>query len=72
MTGLARSSKIKATQMEKKMQDDLICEIQSDELTYSYLDMQEMEQYLQIFNEIDSTQMLSEQDSPENFEDFPF
>ncbi len=54
------------------MQNDLICEIQSDELAHAYWDMQEMEQYLQDFNEGEAAQILSEENSQENFEDFPF
>lgn len=54
------------------MENDFICEIQSDELAHAYWDMQEMEQYLQSFNESEAAQKLSEQDDPENFEDYPF
>jgi hypothetical protein len=54
------------------MQNDLICEIQSDEMASAYWDMQEMEQYLQLFNEDESAQVLSQENSPENFEDYPF
>jgi hypothetical protein len=54
------------------MENDMICEMQSDELASAYWDMQEMEQYLQDFNDNEAGQAQGEQDSQENFEDYPF